>query len=185
MRKEDEKYESLKAKLRKLAILAERGVDGEAENARILMERICREHGVSLEEILNVEERKRYRFEIGRHKIDLSIFAQCYAKVTGEKGMPYFRESRSVISAEMTAYQYAEISSLFEWHKANFQREVESQMDILFQAYCSKHRLFSERSGDDADEELNLSPEDIRRLLAIQALKGCLNDNTYCKLIGR
>lgn len=67
--KEDEKYESLKAKLRKLAALAERGVGGEAENARRLMEQICREHGVSIDEILNVEERKRYRFEIGRHKL--------------------------------------------------------------------------------------------------------------------
>lgn len=50
--KEDGKYESLKAKLRKLAALAERGVGGEAENARRLMERICREHGVSIDEIL-------------------------------------------------------------------------------------------------------------------------------------
>lgn len=58
-------------------------------------------------------------------------------------------------------------------------------MDILFQAYCSKHRLFSERSDDDPDEELNLTPEDIRRLWAIAALRENLNDNTYCKLIER
>lgn len=183
--KENEKYESLKAKLRKLAALAERGIGGEAENARRLMEQICREHGVSIDEILNVEERKRYRFEIGRHKIDMNIFMQCYSRVTGEKSMSYYRESRSAISVEMTAYQYAEISSLFEWHKQNFQRDVESQMDILFQAYCSKHRLFSERSDDDPDEELNLTPEDIRRLWAIAALRENLNDNTYCKLIER
>lgn len=183
--KEDEKYESLKAKLRKLAALAERGVGGEAENARRLMEQICREHGVSIDEILNVEERKQYRFEIGRHKIDMKIFMQCYSRVIGEKSMSYYRESRSAISVEMTAYQYAEISSLFEWHKLNFQRDVESQMDILFQAYCSKHRLFIERSDDDPDEELNLTPEDIRRLWAIAALRENLNDNSYCKLIER
>ena len=111
--KEDEKYESLKAKLRKLAALAERGVGGEAENARRLMEQFCREHGVSIDEILNVEERKQYRFEIGRHKIDMKIFMQCYSRVIGEKSMSYYRESRSAISVEMTAYQYAEISSLF------------------------------------------------------------------------
>lgn len=181
----DEKYESLKSKLRKLAALAERGVGGEAENARRLLEQICREHGVSLDEILNVEERKRYRFEIGRHKIDLNIFMQCYSRVTGEKRMSYYRESRSAISVELTAYQYAEISSLFEWHKVNFQRDVENQMELLFQAYCSKHRLFSERSDDDKDEELSLSPEDIRKLFAINALRDTLNDNSYYKMIER
>lgn len=98
--------------------------------------------------------------------------------------MSYCQESRSEISVAMTAYQYAELSALFEWHKANFQREIKSQIDILFQAYCSKHRLFSERSDDNPDEELTLSPEDILRLLAIQALKENLNDNTYYKQIG-
>lgn len=33
--------------------------------------------------------------------------------------------------------------------------------------------------------ELNLTPEDIRRLWAIAALRENLNDNTYCKLIER
>lgn len=36
----NDNYESLKAKLRKLAALAERGVGGEATNARRLMEQI-------------------------------------------------------------------------------------------------------------------------------------------------
>ncbi len=80
-----ENYESLKTKIRKIATLAESGVGGEAENARSIMERICLEHGVSLDEVLAVEERERYRFEIGRNKIDLRIFTQCYARVTGEK----------------------------------------------------------------------------------------------------
>lgn len=179
-----ENYESLKAKIRKIAALAESGVGGEAENARSIMERICLEHGVSLDEVLAVEERERYRFEIGRNKIDLRIFTQRYARVTGKKSMSYRRMSRTAISVVMTAYQYAELSALFEWHKANFRREVENQIDILFQAYISKHRLFCERSDDAPDDELNLSPEDIQRIRAIIAMRESLNDSNYYKQIG-
>lgn len=180
---ENKKYESLKAKLRKLAAMAERGVGGESNNARRLMENICREHGVSLDEVLNVEERKRYEFKVGCRKIDLDLFTQCYAKVTGEKRLSYFQKSRSVISVNLTAYQYAEISSLFEWHKENFKRDVDNLMCTLFQAYCSKHSLYRERSKDEQDDELTLSPDDIRRIIAAAALKDSLNDNKYCKLI--
>lgn len=182
---ENEKYESLKVKLRKLAALAERGVGGEAENARRLMEQICREHGVSLDEVLNVEEKKLYRFEIGRRKIDLSLFMQCFAKVTGERTLSYKQPNRSTILVELTAYQYAEISSLFEWHKANFKRDVENLMETLFTAYVDKHNLYRTRSDNEPDEELSLSPEDIRRIMAVAALRDSLNDNTYCKLIER
>lgn len=180
-----EKYESLKAKLRKLAALAERGVGGEATNARRLMEQICREHGVCLDEVLNVEEVKRYEFEIGRRKTDRDLFMQCYVKVTGKRRLSYRSCSRSRISVELTAYQYAEISSLFEWHKENFKRDVENLMDTLFLSYCQKHSLFRDKSGDEPEEEYQLTPEDIRKLFAAAALRDSLNDNSYCKLIER
>lgn len=37
----------------------------------------------------------------------------------------FYKESRSKISVEMTALQYAELVSLFEWHKANFNKDLE------------------------------------------------------------
>ena len=46
----DEQYESIKNKLKKLLALAERGVQGEADNARKLLEKLCKEYGVSMEE---------------------------------------------------------------------------------------------------------------------------------------
>lgn len=55
-------------------------------------------------------------------------------------------------------------------------------MDLLFQAYCLKHRLYNKQE-DDSVEELSLSLEEIRRLREIGALKDSLNDNTYYKQI--
>ena len=39
--KDEKKYESLKAKLIKLQALADRGYQGEAENAKRLIKRLC------------------------------------------------------------------------------------------------------------------------------------------------
>ena len=63
----DEQYESIKNKLKKLLALAERGVQGEAENARKLLEKLCKEYGVSMEELLDENQLKFYRFNIGQY----------------------------------------------------------------------------------------------------------------------
>lgn len=50
-------YESIKSKLKKLLALAEGGVGGEAHNARILLEKLCDEYGISLEDLLDTEKK--------------------------------------------------------------------------------------------------------------------------------
>ena len=74
-------YESIKNKLKKLLALAERGVQGEAENARRLLEKLCKEYGVSIEELFDENQIKIYRFNIGRNALYKDLFVQCYCKV--------------------------------------------------------------------------------------------------------
>ena len=57
----DRQYESIKEKLKKLLALAERGVQGEAVNARRLFEKLCKKYGVSIEELLD-ENQVKYHF---------------------------------------------------------------------------------------------------------------------------
>lgn len=121
----DEQYESIKNKLKKLLALAERGVQGEADNARKLLEKLCKEYGVSMEELLDENQLKRYYFDIGRNALYKDLFVQCYCKVSQKYSLSFYKESRSKISVEMTALQYAELVSLFEWHKANFNKDLE------------------------------------------------------------
>ena len=68
-------YESIKNKLKKLLALAERGMQGEAENARRLLEKLCKEYGVSMDELLDENQVKYHFFEVGRNKIYLDLFA--------------------------------------------------------------------------------------------------------------
>ncbi|MCM1079106.1 MAG: DUF2786 domain-containing protein [Bacteroidales bacterium] len=179
-----EKYESIKSKLRKLNALAQGGEEGEAKNAQYLLDKLCAEYGVTLDEILDQESKKWYTFNVGARNVLKTLFMQCYFKVTNKSEISYNQYGKASIEVELTAYEYAEIKSLFDWHKANFQKDVDNMLKTLVEAYCSKHALYSDRSWHDGkDEDLHLTEEDIRRILVIQAMRKNLSNNTYCKLL--
>ena len=175
-------YESIKNKLKKLLALAEQGVQGEAENARRLLEKLCKEHGVSIEELLDENQLKYYRFDIGRNAIYKDLFTQCFCKVAQKVSLGYRQVSRSQIAVEMTALQYAELASLFEWHKANFNKDLEDMKKNILLAYCRKHHLYSDVKPDN-DNDRELTEEERKRLLKIMYMQESLNDNQYHKLL--
>ena len=176
-----EEYESIKNKLKKLLALAERGCAGEADNARRLFERLCKEYGISPDELLDENKVKYYIFDIGRDAVYKDLFTQCYCKVTGKDRISFRNVSRSKIAVEMTALVYAEIVSLFEWHKVNFNKDLEDMKENILLAYCRKHHLYSDNVCADNDREL--TAEERRRLLKILFMQESLNDNQYRKLL--
>lgn len=175
-------HESIKNKLKKLLALAERGVQGEAENARRLLEKLCKEYGVSIEELLDENQIKFYQFDIGRNALYKDLFVQCYSKVAQKVSLSYHRESRSQISVKMTALQYAELVSLFEWHKANFNKDLEDMKQNILLAYCRKHHLYSNVKSDN-DNDRELTADERKRLIKIMFMQEGLNDNQYHKLL--
>ena len=80
----------------------------------------------------------------------------------------------------MTAIQYAEMVSLFAWHKANFDNDLEEMKRNILLAYCRKHHLYSNVDSDDCRE---LTAEEKERLLKIMYMQESLNDNKYHKLL--
>lgn len=185
MKKENNQYESIKQKLLKLQALAEQGYKGEAEAAKRAIERLCNQYGITLEEVLCVEEKKRYEFEIGRYKYMLTLFVQCYGVVTGVGQLSYFQRSRNKIAVDLTPLQYAELSSLFEWHKANFLKDLAAMQDTIVEAYVNKHNIFRTLSEEEQEErdarEEELTPAKLRRIAAIMAMQSELGDNRYHK----
>lgn len=180
---ETNNYESIKEKLKKLSALAERGVNGEAENAKRAIERICAQYDIKLEDILDSNTVKTYRFKIGRGKLDITLFVQCYAKITGEKSLKYHQHTRDTITTELTPLQAAELNCLFQWHKENFKKEMEQIQKDLMEAYISKHRIYRDKSEDDDDDEEQeeLTPEEMQRLWKLMQLRETFSDRTYQK----
>ena len=175
-------YESIKDKMKKLLALAERGVQGEAENARRLLENLCKEYGVSMKELLDENQVKYYCFNIGRNAIYKSLFVQCYCKTVQKGSLDYRQVSRSQIEVEMTALQYAELVSLFEWHKANFDKDLEDIKKNILLAYCRKHHLYRDVNPEN---DIELTEDELKRLVKIMFIQESLNDNQYHKLLGQ
>lgn len=171
-------FESLKDKLKKLKALAERGCGGEAENAQRLLERLCAANGIDLGQLNDEEKKSLYTFNIGCNSVFKTLFAQCYCKVTNSLRMSYRQETRSKISLELTQVDYAELKGLFEWHKANFEKELEALRDAALIAYCQKHCLFPDKTNDRP-----LTEADLERLRKAMKMEGLLNDKTYQHLI--
>lgn len=178
-----EQYESLKKKILKLQALAEQGCEGEAENARRAIERICKQYGLNLEDILDIETKHLYTFEIGRKKEMMNLFIRCLSAVCDTSNMEYRKPTRSSIKIELTALQYAEVSSLFDWHKANYNRELAEFKSSFMRASVSKHNLFfnEERNSNVSYE---LTQEDIERIRCVWNMREAMSNNTYHKQLG-
>lgn len=185
MDKKDPKYESLKSRLMKMYRLAESGDTHEAHTARLAIERICQQYGISIDDVLSeCNERTWHEFNIGRSSIMLNLMVQCHGVVTGEKRMNYRQSPRSAtIEVRLTAFEYAELKSMFEWHKANFKAEREKIVGTLYDAYIHKHNLFRTKSEDEQEDELELTPEMFERIRKILYMKQALSDTHYHKMI--
>lgn len=186
MNKNSPKYESLRSKLIKLSRFSDSGDTNETRNARFAIERLCSQYGVSVEEITSeVQESRWYEFDIGRSKFMLSLFAQCHGYITGKSSFEYLKVPRSSrIKAKLTAIEYAELKSMFDWHQANYKAELQKMEDTLFDAYIHKHNLFSSHSDNGGEkEEVELTPEMLERIKRIIHMKQILSDNHYHKMI--
>lgn len=182
MDKNSKKYESLQAKLKKLLALAEKGVGGEAVNARRLLEKLCEQHGISVEELLDRETKHSYTFEIGRAKEMMQLFVRCLDKVADIDDMEYSQPTRSSIRISVTAMQRAELLSLFNWHKVNYLHELKEFKQNFMAAYVGKHNLYFEQGGktnNSSSEEL--TEEDIARIRRVLAMREAMSDNHYYK----
>lgn len=181
MTKGSEQFESLKSKLRKLQALAERGCQGEANNARRAIERICQQYGVRLEDVLDIETKRTYTFEIGRSKEMMNLFIRCISSVCDITGMTYHQPTRSSVCIELTALQYADISSLFNWHKSNYKREFEDFKRSFMFAYVGKHDLYFDRERSGSRDREDLTPEDLERIWRTWKIQEGMSNNTYRK----
>lgn len=161
----DKDFESIRSKVLKLQALAERGEKGEAINARRLLDQLLAKYGVSLEEIVEAQEEKQpYTFNVKENGYGFTLFTQCYFNVTNEKRMSY-RQRRRYVTVELTKMQYVELKALYDWHYKQLTKDMKRMQKEFTEAYIQKHRIFGKHGDDNSEEERELSPEDLQRLL--------------------
>lgn len=180
----DKEFESIKSKILKLKALAERGERGEAINAQRLLDKLLRQYGITLEDVIeNTEEKKWYKFAC-RKKYEQKLLHQCYFKVLNKSEVNYIKGTGSIYY-QLTAYEFAELSNLYDWHKAQLNKEINRMIDDFTSAYIIKHRITSDDSGSssDDDEDKPLTKEDLERISRITKLMYQVEDTSYCKML--
>jgi hypothetical protein len=171
--------ERIVEKLRKIKELSERGFGGEAQAAKLALEKLLSKHNLTMDNLL--DEELKLRCFARRSKNDYAILCMCYLKVVGAQRSRTFYKRKGKgeaykIYVMLTEIEFAEIYQLYDFHRANFGAEFQ-RMSLEFQrAYQHKHNLYAA----DSESDCKLSLEEIARILEYS---NGMSDNKFVKRI--
>lgn len=175
--------ESILSKIRKLYNLYQRGEINEAANAKRILDGLLAKYDVTIEQIIAPTE-KKYHFHFKHSKYALKLFIQCYCYIKDVSEMSYSRRYND-IWVSLTEAEYIDLNELYTWHYNNFVNEIEEQKKLVFKAYCHKHELWNRtRTSDETEDEPKMpTAEELRELMAIEAIKTQMSDKCFHKQI--
>lgn len=177
-------------KIRKLQALAERGVGGEATNAKILLSALCEKYGID-ESKLDEEEKQWYEFEM-RTSVQ-KLFLQLYVSVYGTterylKEVELWKRGRKkIVKCKFTRAEYIEFSQMWEWHRKNYLAERKRMRELFQKAYYDKFKMYASETCDEYEaqrskkKDNDLTMEDI---LAINMMAAACKNKSFYKQIG-
>lgn len=176
-------------KIRKLQALAERGVGGEATNAKILLSALCEKYGIE-ESKLNEEEKQWYEFEM-RTSV-LKLFLQLYASIYGTTER-FINEvdiwkcgRKKIVKCLFTRAEYIEFSQMWEWHRKNYLAERKRMKELFQIAYYDKFQMYSSETCDEYETKYKKKDSDLTMedILAINMMAAACKNKSFYKQIG-
>lgn len=176
MNPSEKDYESIVGQIKKVKTLAENGIGGEQENAKILLEKLLKKYKITLDELVT-EEKTLYKFKF-KTAFEKKILFQCIGKFA--PSVKYFSEIRDdkgkirkdLVGVELTKIQFLDVQSAAKFYVQLFAKELE----LFYVAFISKHDIFREKDETDTDSESSLTPEEIEAI--IHMMNG-LSDKFY------
>lgn len=144
--------------LKKIKALADRGVDGERENAQTLLTRLMEQYGISETEI--EEERRETAWFPYSQETERRLLNQIIYMVTGAGGFgcvgEYSGRKRKKKGTECTAAERLEIEANYAFFKEAMKKELE----IFYSAFANKNNLFPPADKVKPRSIEELSPEE-------------------------
>lgn len=141
--------------LKKLKALAERGIGGEANNAKAAMDKIMLKYNISLSDLEVVEIKPFFFKATGINNRLLHQIAKSldYTIEVFDIKHEYRREYQADVFIKCTHAQFIEIEYKYEVYKKLYKKESE----VFFRAFCKANDLLANppelRSYDDLTEE--------------------------------
>lgn len=167
-------------KLKKLLALAERGEQGEAENARRLLEAELRKHGLTFDDIR--EENKRTRMFKYNSNEERTLLIQVLVNYLGSKSDAFnkstYNKYKKQVYIDLTDMEYIDISNMYDFFKAQFRKERKRLLQDMIKAFVQKHRIFDSTPQERPDDDREIDWDELKRILA---LSSTMEDVTFRK----
>lgn len=149
---------------KKLHALAERGEGGEKANAEKVLRAFMAKHGITIETIIG--EKRTWREFKAKGKDKQQFLIQTVASVIGDFS---YKQDRETFYIELTDAEFIEIDAKYEFYWKAYKEEL----DLFYQAFVQKNRLWKKPSGERTQENKPLTAEEKARLLRMfQMMEG-------------
>lgn len=171
-------------RLKKLLALAERGEQGEANNARRMLEAELRRHGLTLDDIRSEKKSMRtLKYNSGE---ELTLVIQILVNYLGSMSEAFkasrYSSRKREIYIELSDMEYIDISNMCDFYKKHYRKERKRLISDMIQAFVQKHRLFDSTPQESPENDRGV---DWDKLMRILALSSTMEDVTFRKQISK
>ena len=168
---------------KKLYALSKQGVGGEKDNAAEMLEKLCKKHNISMEDLEDEVKRER-EFSIKKDEYIKRLFFQVvFSVVDRDRDVLTYTNSKSERKKgyksyfiNLTDYEFLEITSKYEFYLDKYTQDA----DIFFSAFIQRNRLFPKTRASN-DEEL--SEEEQERIMKVLSMASNLDKHEFLKRI--
>lgn len=172
--------ERLLERLKGVKALADRGADGERDNAAALLTALMEKHGITEADLESAEisthwiryktifERKLL-FQIAYMRLGSGHAFGCVGK--------YTRRKRKEVGVKCTPAQYIEIEADYEFYR----QALEEELNIFYSAFIQKNKLFP---PPELADKPSSEQTDIDVIMKMEAMMEGIEHRTRHKAIG-
>lgn len=169
--------------LKKLQALAERGVGGEKETAERKLRQLMEKYGI---DEMEFAEDKLEEFEFKyknaqEEQLIRQLFYKMFGKEWRSKGYTYRygKGSKSIRGIECTKAEGIQLQVEYEFYKQLWQEE----MELFWDAFIQKHRIFSMRPEDTEGSDEPMTPERMAEIMRMSQMMDAMQDKTAQPLL--
>ena len=163
--------ENIIEKLRKIKKLADKGVSGEAESAKLLLTQLMEKYGIKDYQIDDNEPKEDYMFHV-KNRLEEKLFFNCMANLFGseseivDSGYNY-KHRKKDLYFKMTYSEYVLAKEFFDFHLKYFKQTMEKEKEKILKAYIHANNIFDITPQEQINGETEESITEIMEMLAM------------------
>lgn len=166
--------ENIIEKLRKIKKLADKGVSGESENAKLLLKQLMQKYGINDFQIEDNEPQKDYMFHV-KNQLEESLFFNCMANLFGSeseimKSGYNYKNRKKDLYFTMKLSEYVLAREFFDFHLKYFKQTMEKEKRKILKAYIHANYIFDITPQNQETGETKKTDESITEIMEMLSM---------------